>query len=316
MKRVKCIYAVLLSFMLIMLVGCNYRDVLDDYPVNGVLIKLNWTGVVEKLPDGVQVIFYPKDNVGRKVEEFLPPEGGEISVPPGQYALVIYNYDTEFVAVRGTESYETFEAYTNYCKGLSTSVKMVWSPDPFYVVALDDIKVEKSDLVQPMEFRPVQMTKHLSFEVKVEGLQYISDILCNVDGMDGNYFIGKHCCESSIAPIYVETTKGDGVIKGSFSVFRIPQSAVTRANSVVTMTLKLKKVDNTVQEIKVDITQAVKAPPTPSEPGEEPAPDVDVTIKVPVVDDVIVVEKPEGAGDGGISGGVDDWGDETEVELK
>ena len=45
--------------LLIILSGCNFREVLDDYPVSGVQITLEWTGVAENLPETVRVIFYP-----------------------------------------------------------------------------------------------------------------------------------------------------------------------------------------------------------------------------------------------------------------
>lgn len=50
---------VLFSFLVV--TGCNRRDVLDDYPVSGVEVRLDWSGVTEKLPEGVRIIFYPKD---------------------------------------------------------------------------------------------------------------------------------------------------------------------------------------------------------------------------------------------------------------
>jgi len=37
--------------LLIILSGCNFREVLDDYPVSGVQITLDWTGVAENLPN-------------------------------------------------------------------------------------------------------------------------------------------------------------------------------------------------------------------------------------------------------------------------
>lgn len=42
---------------LLMLTGCSRRDILDDYPVSGVDIKLDWDGVTDQLPEGVRVIF-------------------------------------------------------------------------------------------------------------------------------------------------------------------------------------------------------------------------------------------------------------------
>ena len=36
--------------LLPMLGSCDFRDMLDDYPVSGVQIKLDWKGVTDKLP--------------------------------------------------------------------------------------------------------------------------------------------------------------------------------------------------------------------------------------------------------------------------
>ena len=130
MRDTRYIILVLLSSLL-MLIGCSRRDVLDDYPVSGVEISLDWAGVTDELPEGVRIIFYPKDGEGRKVDRYLSVQGGEMKVPPGRYSVVAYNYNTEVVRIRGEESYETIEAYTGYCNGLGIAgtEKMVWSPD-------------------------------------------------------------------------------------------------------------------------------------------------------------------------------------------
>lgn len=314
----------LLSMLLlssILLVGCDFRDVLDDYPVSGVDIRLNWKGVTENLPDGMRVIFYPKSEEGRKVDTYLSATGGEVKVPPGRYSVIIYNYNTESVLIRGDESYETIEAYTGSCTGLNTKEEMVWSPDPLYVVSLDDVHIKKSDDVFLMEYKPEAVVKRYSFEIKVAGLYNVADIICNVGGMNGCYSLGKRSCGLSTVPVYVDTSKGDGVIKGSFAGFMLPKSAATRADMPVMMTLKLVKLDNTVQEVKVDITKVVTPPPPDpdEEPGENPdeeIPDMDVTIDIPLEEDIVVEDVKPGPGEGGgIGGDVGDWGDEDNVEL-
>ena len=64
MRDTRDMLLVLLSSLL-MLTGCSRRDILDDYPVSGVEISLDWNGVTNKLPEGVRVIFYPKNAEGR-----------------------------------------------------------------------------------------------------------------------------------------------------------------------------------------------------------------------------------------------------------
>ena len=39
--------------------------------------------MTEKLPEGVRIIFYPKDEKGRKIDTYLSVTGGEVKVPSG-----------------------------------------------------------------------------------------------------------------------------------------------------------------------------------------------------------------------------------------
>ena len=55
--------------------SCDFRDMLDDYPVSGVQIKLDWKGVTDKLPQTMRIIFYPKDTQGRRLKVICLPEG-------------------------------------------------------------------------------------------------------------------------------------------------------------------------------------------------------------------------------------------------
>ena len=68
-------WLLLLLWLMASLSGCSFREMLDDYPVSGVDIKLDWDGVTDQLPEGVRVIFYPKNGDGRKVDKFLSVRG-------------------------------------------------------------------------------------------------------------------------------------------------------------------------------------------------------------------------------------------------
>ncbi|MCD8183470.1 MAG: DUF5119 domain-containing protein [Bacteroides sp.] len=301
--------------LLASLSGCGFREMLDDYPVSGVQITLDWTGVTKELPETMRVIFYPKDAEGRKVESYLSATGGEVKVPPGNYAVVIYNFNTETVQIRGEENYETIEAFTGHCAGLSTTEDMVWSPDPLYVVALDDVEIEKSDVALQMELKPEAAVTNYSFDIKIEGLERVSEVICNVDGLCGCYFLGKQTCGLCEAPIRVDTKYEGDVLWGYFSHFVLRQQAQTRANAPMMLILKLVKRDNTVQEIKVDVTELITSS-LPTEDGL--GTDSEVHIEVPVPDGEIVVGELEpgiNEGGGGIGGDVGDWDDETNIEL-
>ncbi|WP_018665742.1 DUF5119 domain-containing protein [Bacteroides gallinarum] len=303
-----CLSAAVLS-------GCGFREVLDDYPVSGVQIVLDWTDVTEKLPETVRVIFYPKDAEGRKVEGYLPATGGEMRVPPGNYAVVAYNYDTESVCIKDDESYETIRAYTEPCTGIDTGEDMVWSPDELYVAASDDVEVMKSETVVPMKLKPERAVSSYSFGIKVNGMENIAAIVCHASGLNGEYFLGKRRCIPAGAPVCVETACKDGMLRGRFSHFISPESAVTRADNPVVLMIKIIRVDTRVQKVEVDIGDLIM-PPLPG--GEEmpPAPGREIPIEVPVPNGQITVEATAGEGsNGGIDGDVGDWDDETDVGI-
>ncbi|MDD3036571.1 DUF5119 domain-containing protein [Bacteroides sp.] len=314
MQDVKYI-SLMFLFTLLALGGCSRREVLDNYPVSGVEISLDWDGVTDKLPDGVRVIFYPINGAGRKVDTYLSVRGGSVKVPPGRYSVVVYNYDTETVQIRNEGAYETIQAFTGHCNGLGIAgtEKLIWGPDPLYVVNVDELQIKKSDEALLLNWKPEPVVKTYSFKVKAEGLQYVSAIVGVVDGMAGCYCLGK--CHKMIgeAPIYFEGVARAGEIVGSFTAFGMPGNTVTRAESgVVKLMLAFVKTDKSVHKVEVDVTDVI----TDSESGGgEEGPSKE--IELPLEED-IVIEKPDnpsGGGDGGIGGDVGDWGDEEDVEL-
>lgn len=303
----------LLFWLLVLLSGCSSRDAVDDSPVSEVRIALDWKGVTDKLPETMRVIFYPKDAEGRKVESYFSGEGGKVMVPVGSYSVIIYNYDTESVQVRGDGSYETIEAYTGYCTGVNGTENMVWSPDAFYVVAQDDVVIEQSDVALQMKCKPEAVVRSYSFDIKIAGMKNVADIVCYVNGLNGCYCLGKRTVAAGEAPICVDTAWKDGVLWGYFSGFVLLENATTRASSPITLTMKLIKIDNTVQEVKVDVTEVIEVPP---EEDDETKPDEEIHIEVPIPDGEIKVDdvEPE-TGGGGIGGDVGDWDNETNIEL-
>lgn len=320
MQDTRYIFLVLLSSLL-MLTGCSRRELLDDYPVSGVDIKLDWNGVTDKLPEGVRVIFYPKSAEGRKIDTYLSARGGKVKVPPGRYSVVAYNYDTETVQIRGEEAYETIEAFTGNCNGLGIAgtEKMVWGPDPLYVVQIDDLHIANSEEELLLDWKPKLVVKTYSFKIKVEGLEYVSSIGGSVEGMAGCYCLGRCCGIMNDAPIYFEAQGRSGEVTGSFTAFGLPEGAMSRAGLAIKFTLAFVKVDKTVQKIEIDITKVI----TDSESGGGSSGDDggDVVeppteIELPL-DDKVEVEKPttNPDGGGGFDGDIGDWGDGGEVVL-
>jgi hypothetical protein len=304
---------------------------LDDYPVSGVEISLNWDGVTDKLPEGIRVIFYPKDGEGKKVDRYLSVRGGEMKVPPGRYSVVAYNYNTESIRIRGEESYETIEAYTGNCNGLGIAgtEKMVWSPDSLYVLNIDELKIDKSEEVLSLDWKLESVVKKYSFAVEVKGLEYVTTIVGGINGLSDCYHIGKGYGASSSQPIYFEVKKDGNKVVAYFTAFkqtkemsvptRISESGSTSSRGVgdIKLILRFIKTDNTVQEMVIDVTETIGTLEDTGT-GEDGKPTPPPEIELPP-DDKIEVEKPETPpnpdGGGGMGGNVDGWGPEDNVEL-
>ena len=300
MENPICIF-ILVSIQLI-LVGCTRRDLLDRKPAVTVQVRFDWEGgtQADPLPEGMRVIFYAKDAEGRNTEVFLPVNGGEVKVSPGSYSVVAYNYDTETVLVHEEAFYTTIEAYTNPCRlGIEGTEGMVWGPDRFYTVSIDDFEVEDVNRPLPLDLTPRLAVDTYYFNLKTKRLENIASAFGSVEGVADRYLIGENCGQRSGNSIYFDVSKGDGVIKGSFTAFGMGAQAASRAGTKVVLKLMLTKVDRTVQEVEVDITQSVSMP----------------EIQLPAGDAIEVEEVEVLPDNGGFGGEVGQWEDETEVTL-
>lgn len=313
---------VLLTSLLLMLTGCSRRDVLDEYPVSGIQIKLDWSGVTDKLPDGMRAIFYPKDAEGRKMDAYFSAKGGEVKIPPGRYSMVIYNYNTETVQIRGEEAYETIEAFTGHCSGVNypDAGQMVWEPDPLYVVSVEDLNIRNSNELLQFDYKPKLVVNTYSFSTEAAGLNYVANVVGYVEGMADCYRLGTGKKSCSGCPIYFELSRSGNMIKGSFSAYGSPATGgATRADALLKLTLAFVKVDYSIQKVEMDITEVIKAIEETTDPGGEGGGDGGKIpeIQLPVEEGGIEVEKPTSppVDDGGIGGDVGDWGEEDNVEI-
>lgn len=113
-RRVNTFIAFLMT--LILLTSCELRP-LSDLNKNLLLrlrINLQILNVTEPPQvEVMRVIFYDPKTNRRFTEDYVPSEGGYISVPPGDYKLIIYNFDTESTLIRNDAQLYQIEAYTN-----------------------------------------------------------------------------------------------------------------------------------------------------------------------------------------------------------
>lgn len=101
---------------LVMLASCELRP-LSDLNKNLLLrLRINLQIQNVDVPPKVEVMrvmFYDPETNRRFTEDYVPSEGGYISVPPGDYKLIVYNFDTESTLIRNDAQLYQMEAYTN-----------------------------------------------------------------------------------------------------------------------------------------------------------------------------------------------------------
>lgn len=66
-----------------------------------------------EIPEMMQVGFYTPDGEMLQNTQFVGPNGGAITTPPGTYRMVIYSFGNEYTQVRGEGSVNTLEAFTS-----------------------------------------------------------------------------------------------------------------------------------------------------------------------------------------------------------
>lgn len=247
-------------FLFLVVMGCSWWDILDDYLVSGVEVWLDWSGVMEKLLEGVWIIFYLKDEKGRKIDMYLLVIGGEVKVFLGYYVVVIYNYDIEMVLICGEEFYEIIQVYINFCKlGIVGIEKMVWGLDLFYVVNIDDLDIQNSEEILILKLKLKLVIRIYFFSIKVQGLSNVLNVIGSIGGMVDYYFLGKVYVMCDDYLINIDLNVKVGKIEGVFIIFGLLEVIIIclEIKFLVMMNLMIIKVDNLVQEVKINIMEVV-----------------------------------------------------------
>lgn len=104
-----------IAVMVLTTSACQLRP-LNDYNSSLILklkLKLHIENYGEAIePEVMRVQFYNLDGT-RVTEDYTSAQGGQISVSPGTYDMVVYNFDTESTLIRGDGTRNQMEAYTN-----------------------------------------------------------------------------------------------------------------------------------------------------------------------------------------------------------
>ena len=274
-------------FSLAMLGGCQLRPLVDPEYNTYVRIKVNTdnirnvtTGIYNKdvavpeiAPEVMHVLFYEPEGNSLVAESFVSESStdedgytwisGYLSLVPGDYRMLAYNFGTESTTVDGYGNYETATAgsgtvseqilsrYTSKAPGEI----VVYEPDHLTVANLELESVPFHDGMHVIEAEATTVVETWYIQIKVEGLEYVSGAQAFLSGMhSGNVISQGDRVEEPQNTVYFSLQAGDDggvpVICGIFNTFgRVPG-----AQNDLRLTFDIRTKDGRTVNAEYDIT--------------------------------------------------------------
>ncbi len=264
----------ILLLLLLLLTSCERRPLVDpESSVNyaEVVVEFDWE-LAGMSPTGMTAIFYPTDG-GTPLVHKTGDLVSTVRLREGTYHVVGFNYSfDEFdgILFRGTDRYETIEAYATPQKDVTTRggtqvTGVTAHPDILAVDRIGNFEVTAEMVRQTTEqvrsrqtrgtvtlanadtrsaarvvLTPMRAVAPGYVKVHLKGLNYVRSARGVITGLSGSYFLGegKASPESCAmvfdfgSPTYNEGSKLDGTVEGSFTTFGLlPEDAATRGQA-------------------------------------------------------------------------------------
>ena len=261
-----------------------------------------------KVPEYLKTNFFSPATGNLQYSQFVGPEGGQLSLGPGRYIMLIYSFGTEYVQVRGENNLNTIEAFTSDItaskmktleKFYKNNTKADELQDPI-IYAPDHLLVTVQEVEIP-EFSGVSQTITISSQVKtivdtyifevhtVVGAEYIESAEAFVTNQASSSFFGRGEVNPTPATICfpVGVDKEKGCLYTVFNTFgKLP------GESDAFLHILVRDTGGNEYEFSTDITDQFEKP------------DNHIIIEEPVD-----IPEPE-SNAGGIAPTVDPWNEE------
>ena len=328
---------ILIAAALTVLMGCERREL--EYGSALLNLRLNLhlnvkvNGEFEELPtpEMMRVMFFDYQTYDLVTESYLPATGGRISLPPGKYKFICYNFDTEATLLRNDRNYYSIEAYTNevssamrssilnsirYGKSATkaddddddawaaalTKIQesaIIYEPDHLFV-SHQDVEVYNVQGEQTIEAEAETIIETWKISVRIKNEQYMASARALLTGQIASNFIGYPTEEGKTDTDVVlmfdmsagTDSEENDIVVGKFNTFGKNPGIESR----LWLTILLKTVGGESVEWHRDITDEFF-----TEDAYE-----DQTI---YIEEEIIVPPPEPgtSGSGGFQPGVEDW---------
>ena len=327
--------------VLTVLTGCMRRE-LEYGSVNlNLRLKINLNvrvnGKFEELPNPemMRVMFFDPETYELVTESYLPPTGGRISLPPGKYKFIGYNFDTEATLLRNDRNYYSIEAYTNeVSNAMKSSIlnsirygrsatkagtdedawaaaltkvqesAIIYEPDHLFV-SHQDVEVLNIQEDQTIEADAETIIETWQISVRIKNEQYMASARALLTGQIASNFIGlpkeEGKTDTDVVLMFDMNAGTDkyenDIVVGKFNTF----GKNPHVESRLWLTIIIKTVGGDTVEWHRDITDEFFT----EDAIEDQTIHIEEEVEVPQPDN------PGGGGGGGFQPGVDDWDEEN-----
>ena len=300
-------------------------------------IRVNGQEATLPEPEMMRVMFFDPETYELVTESYLPAKGGRVSLAPGKYKFIGYNFDTESTLLRNDRNFYSIEAYTNEVssalkssmlnairygksatKGDEDGDDAVWEqalmkvqenpviyePDHLFV-SHQDIEVFNVEGEQTIEADAETIIETWKISVRIKNGQYMASARALLTGQIASNFIGLPKEEGKTdtdATLMFDMKAGtdayeNEVVVGTFHTFGKNPSVESR----LWLTIIIKNLNGETVEWHRDITD---------EFFDEDA----INDQIIIIEEEIDVPQPDPGGEGGNGGfqpGVNPWDEEN-----
>ena len=306
----------LLSLMLFLLIltACEHKEFrYVTSPFRSLRVEFNWERYEDfQKPEGMRVIFFPKDGTGEPwIFDFPNGEGRQIELPENEYRVICYNYDTSGINWENPNSFVEYLARTRSVQA-PDSTKACTTPSWLCGDHIDWVSLENipEGTEKVITLYPVRMVSRYTYEVNgIRNLERVADIRASLSGMSGSLLMAEDKLPDGLSEnLFFGGEIVGNQIKGGFYTFGYCQDIA----SPQVFKLYLKCRNGMVIVVEQDVSAQVHSVPVKGHIG-----DVHLIINFKFHFDVPKLENEgeDGGGGNNSSGGagfdvgVDDWAD-------
>ena len=301
----KGVFASLMVLLLCLLAtGCR-KDLYYDGITRSVTIRVTWAAT-DTVPEGMRAIFYPTDGSTPHIYN-IPVTGSTLTVPVGEYTVLLFNNDTEYTQLQNQESLSSIEAYTSLLVKAKKSKSfpeqnIVEQPDMFYTYLLKDFQVKEDLTPATIEATPVARVFDVDILVHVTGIGNVTSAKGYLSGIAGTYYPGLDSLPvlSSAIPFTFGQKGSSDYITTSVRVFGM--SGTTPSENIFQLTLTQRGSSARTFIYSWDIADQLKA-------------DLKTHVVVTINDSTLVIPIPTDTTSSGFDVHIKPWPKDTIIPI-